>query len=332
MNRPDAALRLPIIDLSAANTETSRLHIASQLDAACKEFGFFYLIGHGIAEETIDSLMSAARCFFAAPMQEKLTIHMSKGGRAWRGYFPVGEELTSGRPDGKEGIYFGTELAESDARVRAGIPLHGRNLFPAQPDFRGMTLDYIEGLTHLGHRVLSLVALGLGLNERFFYRRYTRDPTVLFRIFNYPRTVDPRIAWGVGEHTDYGFLTLLKQDDVGGLQVRNGEQWIEVPNHPNSFVCNVGDMLERVTRGRYISALHRVRSSSNRDRLSMALFFDPGFDASLAPIEGVEPDKDQPHTRVRWDDVDPHATQGTYGEYLLTKVGRVFPDLRDETL
>lgn len=324
---------LPIIDLSLLNQgPRGRAQLAEQLDSACKHFGFFYLVGHGVAEQGISSLMSVARQFFAAPLEEKLSIHMSKGGRAWRGYFPVGEELTSGRPDGKEGIYFGTELADSDARVRAGIPLHGRNLFPARHALREPVLAYMDEVTQLGHRLMSLLATGLGLDEEFFREHYTRDPTILFRIFNYPRRTEARPGWGVGEHTDYGFITLLKQDDVGGLQVRHADRWLEAPDVPGSFVCNVGDMLERLTRGRYVSALHRVRSSSERDRMSMALFFDPDFEAVLRPIANVRPDSDAPHTEVRWDDIDPHAALGTYGEYLLSKVGRVFPGLRDETL
>lgn len=333
MTEISPGLSLPIIDLSPLREgQRERAQLARQLDLACKRFGFFYLVGHGISEERVASLMTSARQFFAAPVEHKLSIHMSNGGRAWRGYFPMGEELTSGRPDAKEGIYFGTELDDSDPRVQAGIPLHGRNLFPSTPLLRDPVLTYIEELTQLGQELMSLLALGLGREEDFFRTHYTKDPTVLFRIFNYPRSTGTESGWGVGEHTDYGFVTILKQDDVGGLQVRHGDRWLDAPDVPGSFVCNVGDMLERLTYGRYASALHRVRSSPNRDRLSMALFFDPDFTAALSPIEGIQSDSDQPHTRVRWDDIDPHAAITTYGEYLLGKVGRVFPGLRDEAL
>jgi polar amino acid transport system ATP-binding protein len=328
-----ASLQLPVIDLSSLdNGPAARRQLAEDLDAACRRFGFFYLTGHGVRAERVQMLMDSAREFFNRPLDDKRAIHMSKGGRAWRGYFQLGEELTSGRPDGKEGIYFGTELDESDPRVQAGRPLHGKNLFPSTPELRGDVLEYMNELTRVGHQLMSLLALGLGLDETFFREHYTGDPTILFRIFNYPRVADPNDSWGVGEHTDYGFITLLKQDTVGGLQVRHRDGWLEVPDVPGSFVCNVGDMLERLTRGRYLSALHRVRSSSQFDRMSMALFFDPSFDAILAPIEGITADSDGPHTQVRWDDLDPHATQQTYGEYLLSKVGRVFPVLREKAL
>ena len=321
--------QLPIIDLSRLSAGSSaQQQIAAQLDQACRDFGFFYLVGHGVPGEHVDSLLRLGRQFFAAPLDQKLSIRMSQGGRAWRGYFQVGEELTSNRPDRKEGIYFGSELDETDARVRAGLPLHGRNLFPATPDLKPAVLEYMDRLAALGHQLMQLLAFGLGLEENFFAAHYTGDPTLLFRIFNYPRTPQVDEGWGVGAHTDYGFLTLLKQDTVGGLQVRHRDAWLEVPDVPDSFVCNVGDMLERLTRGRYLSALHRVRSSPHQDRISMALFFDPAFDAVLTPIEGIRADGVRPHTLVRWDDLDPHANQQTYGDYLLRKVGRVFPELR----
>jgi isopenicillin N synthase-like dioxygenase len=329
----NAPLQLPVIDLSSLRDgPVARRKLAEDLDAACRRFGFFYLVGHGVRTESVQSLMDSARRFFDSPIQDKRAIHMSKGGRAWRGYFQLGEELTSGRPDGKEGVYFGTELDDADPRVQAATPLHGRNLFPATPELRSAVLEYMDELARVGHELMALLAVGLGLEETFFRERYTGDPTILFRIFNYPQVADPTDGWGVGEHTDYGFITLLKQDTVGGLQVRHRDGWLEVPDVPDSFVCNVGDMLERLTRGRYLSALHRVRSSSQSDRLSMALFFDPAFDTALAPIEGLASDTGGPHTQVRWDDLDPHAAHRTYGEYLLSKVGRVFPVLREEAL
>ena len=132
---------------------------------------------------------------------------MSRGGRAWRGYFPVGRELTSGKPDRKEGLYFGAELPADHPAVLAGKPLHGPNLFPGIPGFRETVLRYIDSLTALGHALMSGISLGLGLDEHYFKQRYYADPLILFRIFNYPHSSTPQsgeTAWGVGEHTDYG--------------------------------------------------------------------------------------------------------------------------------
>lgn len=149
-------------------------------------------------------------------------------------------------------------------------------------------------------------------------------------IFNYPpAAASPPTAgpWGVGEHTDYGLLTILKQDEVGGLQVRHGERWLDVPDLPNSFVCNVGDALERVTGGRHVSAPHRVINGSGRARLSMPFFFDPAFQAPMASIAGLQPRRRPRPAAERWDATELASVHGTYGEYLLGKVSRVFPDL-----
>ncbi len=122
-------------------------------------------------------------------------------------------------------------------------------------------------------------------------------------------------------------LTILKQDAIGGLQLRFGEHWIDVPDVPGSFVVNIGDMLERLTNGRHVSALHRVKNATDGDRLSMPFFFDPGFDALLEPIAGVRPPAPRANLFARWDGIDLRDVHGTYGEYLLGKVAKVFPDL-----
>jgi isopenicillin N synthase-like dioxygenase len=318
------ALQLPVIDLSAPDG------VAERVDRAACDFGFFYVTGHGIDPETIQTLLRLSRAFFQLPGDTKQAIHMSRGGRAWRGYFPVGGELTSGRPDLKEGLNFGEELAADDSRVRAGLPLHGRNLFPSVPGFREAVLDYMSALTGLGHTLMRLIAHGLGIGDEYFRERYTARPTILFRIFNYPAgDADER---GVGEHTDYGLLTMLYQDEVGGLQVKHGSKWLDVPYVPGSFVVNVGDMLERLTSGRYVSALHRVINASGRARISMPFFFDPAFDAVLQPIAAVGPRTARPHLIERWDGIDLRDVRGTYGEYLIGKVSKVFPNLGREHL
>lgn len=266
-----------------------------------------------------------------------MTIRMSLAGRAWRGYFPVGGELTSGKPDQKEGIYFGAELRSDDPLVEAGTPIHGSNLFPRIDGFRHTVLQYMEAQTQLGHALMRGIALSLGLEEDYFSTRYTGEPLILFRIFNYPFVPpinggDEQEHWGVGEHTDYGVLTILKQDDCGGLEVKSeGGRWISAPPIENSFVCNIGDMLDRMTRGLYRSTPHRVRNLAKRDRLSFPFFFDPNFFVEVKPIEGISVDfKDDRHER--WDRDSVHDWSGTYGDYLLKKVSKVFPDLRREVL
>jgi len=257
---------------------------------------------------------------------------MSRGGRAWRGWFPVGGELTSGRPDLKEGVYFGAELASDHALVRAGTPLHGPNLFPDDmPAFRDAVLRWMDAMTALGQALQRGIALALGLPEHDLAARFTATPLTLFRIFSYPPPSDPSL-WGVGEHTDYGLLTILLQDDAGGLEVRSRSGWVSAPPVPGSFVCNIGDMLDRMTRGLFRSTPHRVRNPAPRARLSFPFFFDPNFFAQVQPIDlpGVEAPADD--RDERWDHASVHAFQGTYGDYLLNKVGKVFPQLRAAAL
>lgn len=318
-------MSLPIIHIGS--TDDGLDELAARIDAAASEFGFFYVTGHGVAEQEIQRLLDLSREFFAQPLEIKDRVSMSRGGRAWRGFFPVGGELTSGRPDLKEGLYFGEELGEDDNRVRAGWPLHGRNLVPDLPGFREALLRYMSALTDVSHRLMSLIARGLNVGDDYFAMRYTGRPTTLFRIFHYPAAAPDKDEKGVGEHTDYGLITLLYQDEIGGLQVKHGDTWLEVPYVPGSFVVNIGDMLERLTAGRYTSALHRVINRSGRSRMSMPFFFDPAFDAQLRPIEGVAPRPGQRVRTERWDGLDLRELRGTYGEYLIGKVSKVFPEL-----
>ncbi|WP_117214811.1 isopenicillin N synthase family dioxygenase [Allorhizocola rhizosphaerae] len=288
---------LPVIDLSRP------MHmIAAEIDAACTSSGFFYVRAHGVPTSLIKALEDAARDFFAFPEDVKLGIAMRHAGKAWRGYFPVGAELTSGKPDLKEGLYFG---AESDI----DRPLHGRNLFPdeAVPEMRSAVLSYMDAVAAVAQRVMRGVAVGLGRDAEYFATGWTADPTILFRIFHYPPQPPSYDGWGVGEHTDYGLLTLLLQDSSGGLQVRTADGWIDAPPIEGTFVCNIGDMLAQLSGGRYHSTPHRVRNTSGRDRYSYPFFFDPSFDAHVPP------------------------RPGTYGDYLTAKVARVFPELWRET-
>ena len=329
------ASSLPVIDMSPMRdrgASAARLEVARAIEAACRDSGFFYATGHGIPADLFAHLDGASRKFFALPETEKLEIRMARGGRAWRGFFPVGGELTSGKPDMKEGIYFGTELSPDHPRVRAQVPLHGANLFPPQvPELRSAVLDYLSAATATAHALMEGIALSLKLDADYFHRNYTANPTILFRIFHYPATPASSQDWGVGEHTDYGLLTLLAQDDLGGLEVKTARGWIDAPPIPGTLVCNIGDMLDRLTGGQYRSTPHRAKNVSGRGRLSFPFFFDPDFDAEIRPLPNfaldIADDRD-----TRWDKASVHAFSGTYGDYLLSKVSKVFPDLKREVI
>jgi isopenicillin N synthase-like dioxygenase len=370
---------LPVIDVANLVRHGHDDRAAREIESACRATGFFYVSGHGVDPTLIARLDGSARAFFELPEPDKLEIAMARGGRAWRGFFPVGAELTSGIPDQKEGLYFGAELGPDAPQVRAGLPLHGANLFPRQvPELRGAVLEYLDAMTATAQAVLRGVAQSLDLPADYFASGYTANPTVLFRIFHYPPTPPDTAAWGVGEHTDYGLLTLLLQDDNGGLQVRmpdgaaprytattaakaalaNGDRanpsranpaeastkgthtedhpgmWLDAPPIPGTFVCNIGDMLDRMTGGWYRSTPHRVRNVSGNERLSFPFFFDPDFAAEVPPLPGRAAASGGRGGSTgsgtgarRWDGQDLRAFTGTYGEYLVRKVGKVFPEL-----
>lgn len=315
---------LPRIDMSGPEDEVAR-----RVDAACREVGFFTVVGHGVDPALQARMDTAARAFFARPESEKAEVAMARAGRAWRGWFPLHGELTSGVPDHKEGVYFGRE-GPADGR-----PLHGPNLWPASPPELGPAVTaWMDAMEAVAQRLARCVGIGLGLGPDWFVRHLTADPTVLFRIFRYPPVPaapggGPVEGWGVAEHTDYGLLTLLAQDHHGGLEVRGPDGWVDVPPEPGALVVNLGDMLDRMTDGRYRSTRHRVRPTTGpEDRLSFPFFFDPSWEAEVRPLplHGDAPPDD---AATRWDGTSLRTLDGTYGDYLTAKVAKVFPALAE---
>jgi isopenicillin N synthase-like dioxygenase len=334
---------IPVVDVAplvaddgtrVAEAGTAARAAALAVDAAFRTHGFATVVGHGIEPSLLRRVEDAARTFFAQPDEVKAEVAMARGGRAWRGWFPVGGELTSGVADHKEGLYVGVDLPSSDPRVVAGLPLHGPNLWPAEPvDLRPAVDEWMAAATAVGQALLRGVGVGLGLGPTWFAEHLTSDPVVLFRAFHYPPVPEGAEGWGVAEHTDYGLLTLLAQDASGGLEVRGPDGgWIEVPARPEALVCNIGDMLDRLTGGRYRSTPHRVRpTGADRGRLSFPLFLDPSWDAVVEPLplEGPAPDDD---AASRWDGTSLQHLSGAYGDYLTAKVAKVFPALADDQL
>lgn len=326
---------LPIIDIAPlVAADRGQMQVARTLAEACRDAGFFYIVGHGIDQTLQARLEDLSRQFFSLDQARKMAIAMPKAGRAWRGYFPVGDELTSGKPDLKEGIYFGSELSPDHPDVLARRPLHGANLFPHElPELKAVVLEYLRQMTALGHTLMRGLAMSLELEPNYFYDRFTKDPLILFRIFHYPAPAtqaERDVLWGVGEHTDYGVLTILKQDDLGGLEVRSPEGWVSAPPIANAFVCNIGDMLDRMTGGIYRSTPHRVRNTSGRSRYSWPFFFDPNFHVEVRKVPVPAHWPQRMDAEARWDAADVHAFVGTYGDYVLRKVAKVFPALKDQ--
>jgi isopenicillin N synthase-like dioxygenase len=347
---------LPVISLasffdtdSQTQNSTAQRETAAAVNAACRSMGFFYVSDHGVSEALQARLERVSAQFFELSVAEKMTIAMAHGGRAWRGYFPPEGEITSGVPDLKEGIYFGTDLPQEHLAVVQKLLLHGANIYPDTPlgaELREVVDEYMTAVVSLGHVLVHVLSLSLNLDAEYLTDHYLYDPTVLFRIFNYPpyahnnsstETETGKDRWGVGEHTDYGVLTLLKQDLHGGLQVKTvQDQWINAPPIPNTFVVNIGDMLERMTKGYYVSTPHRVKAHTEPYmRQSFPLFFDPAFDAAITAIpldETTLPPRLHAARAARWDGNNALTQDNTepYGQYLGTKISKVFPELFQE--
>jgi isopenicillin N synthase-like dioxygenase len=307
---------LPIIDVTSPAA-------AVEIDRACREFGFFAIRNHGVSDELRRAVIQVSIDFFGRDTNEKESVALARGGAAWRGWFPLGGELTSGVPDLKEGYYFGRELP-LDRR-----PMHGPNIWPTEPaGLQPLVTEWMHSMEPLAQRVLSLMAEGLGLAPDFFRRGLTADPTPLFRIFRYPpHPPDGVERWGVAEHSDYGLLTLLAHDGKAGLEVKVGGAWIDTPHDPSLIVCNLGDMLDRLTAGRYRSTPHRARNHAAEDRYSLPFFLDPGWEAVIEAIDLDDGWTAPTDADLRWDRADLRDLEGTYGDWLTAKVSKVFPDL-----
>jgi isopenicillin N synthase-like dioxygenase len=312
---------VPVIDLSANDAP-------DQIDRACRTVGFFALGGHGVPTDLREELLDAARRFFALPVDRKRAVSLASGGTAWRGWFPLGDELTSGVPDLKEGFYFGRELPPSP------LPLHGPNVWPDDvPELATSVTSWMEAMETLGQRVLAAMADALGLPDDWFCTGLTDDPTVLFRIFRYPPHPEGAAdRWGVAEHTDYGLITLLAHDGTPGLEVDSYGTWLPVDPDPELIVCNLGDMLDRLTLGRYRSTPHRVRNVADHDRISLPFFLDPAWNAMVEQLP-IDDGWTAPAERSsRWDAANLGEFDGIYGDWLLAKVRKVFPHLAGAVL
>lgn len=312
---------LPIVDPSDRDA-------SARIDAACREVGFFAVPLEASLRPLRDEVIAIAAEFFALPEAEKAKVSMSVGGTAWRGWFPLGGELTSGVPDRKEGYYYGTELPP-DPR-----PMHGRNIWPTRPEgMQRAVTAWMAEMEALGQRLLRLMAEGLQQPADLFERGLTAQPTELFRIFRYPpHPIGDSNTWGVAEHTDYGLLTMLATDGTPGLEVNSRGEWIPAPADADLVICNLGDMLDRLTGGRYRSTPHRVRNHAGHDRYSLPYFLDPGWDAVVEPLAFDDKFDVSAAHQARWDKANLSEISGTYGTWLSAKVGKVFPELANDVL
>jgi isopenicillin N synthase-like dioxygenase len=275
-----AAAAIPVIDIAplVAGDPVGEVEVARSVGGACRGIGFFYITGHGIAPATRARVFDVAAAFFAAPAQVKDAAAFSGTGGN-RGYIRLGaERLDPAKPpDVKEAFNIGLELAPDDPDLIAGKLFRAPNVWPAVAEFRAVMLDYFERMWRLGVLLHRAFARDLGLDPAFFADRF-RKPMATLRLLHYPPSDAPLAEGqlGAGAHTDYGNVTLLATDAVGGLVVRDRDgRWRDAPVIADAFVCNIGDCLMRWTNDIYVSTPHKVVSPPGRDRFSVAFFLDP---------------------------------------------------------
>ncbi len=271
---------IPVIDMGTTHDDSE---IASAIAKACREDGFFYIVGHGVAPQTVAAAFEAIKQFFDHPIEDKNRYHIRHSHPHQRGYVPVFEEnLGDGKEiDQKESFDLGIDLAADHPDVLAGKPFAAPNVWPDTPGFQSAIGDYHQEMLRLGHQLVRLTAIGLGLEEDYFDGAM-REPVANLRLLHYPASEKVFDAFGCGPHSDYGFMTILAQDDVGGLEVEgiNGA-WIPVPPVPGAFVVNLGDLLTRWTGGLYRARRHRVADTAGQERYSIPFFLDPNVDAMI---------------------------------------------------
>jgi isopenicillin N synthase-like dioxygenase len=280
----------PIVDMAGlwSSRRSQREAVGQKLRAACLETGFFYIANHGVPAGLIEAVFAESKRFFDLPIEVKRAVDKSKSG-CHRGYDGYREQtLEPGTPpDLKEGYYVGLDLPEDDARVRAGKFNHGPNLWPDDlPGFRPTMAAYLTAMQEAGARLLRGIALSLSLPEDHFVP-FCREPMMTLRLLHYPpQPADAAPGEkGAGAHTDWDALTILLQDDVGGLQIYDRRVgWVPAVPVPGTFIVNIGDMLARWTNDLYRSTVHRVINVSSRERYSVPFFLGGNPDVIVEPL------------------------------------------------
>lgn len=279
---------IPLVDFapSFSNSLADRQHVAQQLNQICRNVGFFYAVNHGVPQEIYGAQLAWAERYFALPLSEKLKCDMRRSSAA-HGYEALSQQTLdpNAMPDLKEGYYIGVERGPNDPLVIAGTPNHGPNQWPeGLPGFHEQMTKYFDSMQKLSLHIMRVIALSLNLEENYFDDACA-DSGPLLRLIHYPPHPDnaPSNLLGAGTHTDWGAITLLLQDNSGGLEVETrAGTWVNANPIENSFVVNIADMMERWTNGIYRSNCHRVfNNRTGRSRYSIPFFFNPNFNARV---------------------------------------------------
>jgi isopenicillin N synthase-like dioxygenase len=315
---------LPVLDLTDADDDAAGFR--TRLREAAHDVGFFYLVGHGVAQAQIDEVLALSRKFFNQPADVKNEISQLESPQ-FRGYSRIGGELTNGEVDWREQIDIGPDRQVIDG-AEGYWRLQGPNLWPSSPDgFRAAFDAWDRALSALGLRLLRHWAVSLGAQEDVFDAAFAELPATLIKVVRYPGTADT--TQGVGAHKDSGVLTLLLVEPGSeGLQVELASgQWIDVPPLRDGFIVNIGELLEVATGGYLRATRHRVLAPPpNTDRVSIPYFLNPALDATI-PIIALPAEL---AARSRGVEADPNnPIYSSYGENAWKSRTRAHPDVAE---
>lgn len=286
---------IPVIDVGAlrGGSAGAVAEVADAIREASTRVGFFYIRNHGIAPEVRDAALAASKRFFALAPEVKARVAVNHQHRGFMA--PGGAKMhETARADLKESFNWALDLPADDPDVVSGDkPLLGPNNWPDAdlPELQSAFYAYYQTACDCGRDLMRAFAVSLGIDAQFFAPHFSK-PIARGSALYYPPQPPQMGAeqFGVGAHTDYGCLTLLWQDAVGGLQVqgRDGD-WVTAHPIPDTLVVNVGDLLARWSNDRFVSTPHRVVNASGRERYSLAVFFDPNYDAVVDPRDLLDP-------------------------------------------
>ena len=279
--------KIPVIDVSKLRSGTPETAhaVALEIRQAAEEVGFFYILNHGIPEAVIKQAYYVAKEFFNLPKELKDSVKINTN---HHGYLSVGEAkmAEAERVDLKESFVWGLDLPDEHSSVTMENPFLGRNQWPDEmPEFKRSVYPFFEAGLQCGRDMMRAFALAMELPEDSFLKA-TNEPIARSSIIRYPpQPEDLGVEqFGVAPHTDYGCLTLLWQDQVGGLEVQTREgEWVTAHPIENTLVVNVGDLLTRWTNERFKSTTHRVVNRKGQERYSMVIAWDPNFDTVVDP-------------------------------------------------
>ncbi|KAL4321263.1 protein SRG1-like [Arachis ipaensis] len=268
---------MPIIDfsnLSKHNTHELFLHELLNLATACKNWGFFQVVNHGVDLNLMESIEKMSNEFFMLPLEEKQKYPMLPG--TIQGY-------------GQAFVFSEDQKLDWCNMLALAIePQHARNpnLWPKKPEKFSETLEeYSREVRKLCENLVKYIAIGLGLKEEAFDSMFG-EAVQAIRINYYPACSRPELVMGLSPHSDGSALTVLQQAKGSpvGLQILKDGIWIPVHTLPNALVINIGDTIEVLTNGKYKSVEHRAVANENKDRLSLVTFYAPSYEVELGPM------------------------------------------------